>query len=225
MTNSQIERHIARGQRGARVYALFVAPIGGAFRARHESYLWRYWRLQWFVGEAGTSRAMRKIIDAVIEVYDLPCGAELLSLPQSVKLVETYRQFQLTLRHLETRLAELKELRATLTQKLGQLRDLGERHQTGLAQLNAAEENYVTLTIHQQQAHASCSRLEEIVANVQRAAHSRQLHRELDQLHAPATPTSEPIFESESLDGIGGQIGREIEIYLRLERETEERLR
>lgn len=147
MTNEEIERHIARGQRGARVYALFVAPIGGAFRARRESYVWRYWRLQWFAGEAGTPRAMRKIIDAVIDIYNAPCGAELLSLPQSVKLVETYHQFQLTLRQLETRLAELKELRAALTHKLGQLRGLGERHQAGLAQLHVAEENFVTLTI------------------------------------------------------------------------------
>ena len=64
--------------------------------------------------------------------------------------------------------------------------------------------------------------------SVQKAAQARQLHRELSNINARLPQKAEAIesaFEPESLEDIERQIGREIETYLRLERETEEHLR
>ncbi len=73
---------------------------------------------------------------------------------------------------------------------------------------------------------ASCARLEAIVVSVEADARRRQLHREVGELTAGVSPQSSNALEvaDEHLD-LERQIGREIETFLALERETDAHLR
>lgn len=109
-----------------------------------------------------------------------------------------------------------------------QLRELGEDYPQGARNLEQINGDLAALGRVHGQIHASCTRLEAIVIGVQKAAQSRELRRELEGLSARVAPSSgalEPAFAAESLEDIERQIGREIETYLQLERETDEHLR
>ncbi len=111
---------------------------------------------------------------------------------------------------------------------MAQLQKLGEDYPQGARNLEQINTDLEALGKVHSQIHGSCTRLEVIVIGVQKSAQSHQLRSEIEGLNARVTRaagTIEPAFEAESLEEIERQIGREIETYLQLERETETHLR
>lgn len=177
---------------------------------------------------AGLSEATRRLGNDVQKIYDGDPTGKLFPLRQSIRLVDTHSRQQQRLFIVENRLGELRNLQEALAGKMAQLQELGEDYPQGARNLKQINADLEALGRVHGQIRASCTRLEAIVIGVQKAVQSRQLRRELEGLSAHVAPSIgaiEPAFEAQSLEDIERQIGREIETYLRLERETEEHLR
>ena len=174
------------------------------------------------------SDATRRLGNDVQKIYNGDPTGKLFPLRQSIRLVDAHHRQQQRLAIVEERLGELRGLQENLASKMAQLRELGEDYPQGAHNLQQINEDLEALRRVHGQIRASCTRLEAIVIGVQKAVQSRQLRAELEGLSARVAPSSgalEPAFAAESLEEIERQIGREIETYLRLERETEEHLR
>ena len=124
------------------------------------------------------------------------------------------------------RAAALHDLRQTLLQKQKQLRSLGDDNPAVEGTLATLESDIGPLERSGKALQASCARLEAIVLSVDAAAQRRQLHREVGELTAEARRDEVGALElsDEHLD-LERQIGREIETFLQLERETDAHLR
>ena len=169
----------------------------------------------------------RQLGTNIQKIYQLDPSGQILPLRQAIRLLDTFARQQQRSQLLETRLSELDELRQTLIGKLAQLHELGEDHPESSRNLQQITDDYDGLKGIHDQIRSSCHRLELILIAVQKAVQSRRLHRELDDLNARlprSTAAVEPAFEAESLTDIERQIGREIETFLQLERETEAHL-
>ena len=174
------------------------------------------------------SEPTRRLGNDIQKIYDGDPTGKLFPLRQSMQLVDTHSRQQQRLILVENRLGELRSLQESLAGKMAQLRELGEDYPQGARNLEQLNEDLEALRRVHGQIRASCTRLEAIVIGVQKAAQSRQLRRELEGLSARVAPVGgavEPAFEAQSLEEIERQIGREIETYLQLERETDEHLR
>ena len=190
---------------------------------------YRIWEL---VGEspvfvAPDNASLRHLGKSVRQIYEIDPAGEVLPLSQAIRLLDTYWRQQERSRKIAARLEELQALREELSSKIAQLQELGESR-TGLRELNQIETDIEALKKVPPQIDASCRRLEVILISVKRAAQARKLHRELDDLRARVPRPAEAAdsaFEAQSITEIERQIGREIETYLQLERETDEHLR
>ena len=174
------------------------------------------------------SEDTRRLGNDIQKIYDGDSAGRLFPLRQSIRLIDTHNRQQQRLQIVENRLGELRALQENLSSKMAQLRDLGEDYPQGARNLEQINADLEALGRVHGQIRASCTRLEAIVIGVQKAVQSRQLRAELEGLSARVAPVGgavEPAFEAESLEEIERQIGREIETYLRLERETDEHLR
>ncbi len=213
------------------LFAVYVAAVArkhvksfGRYRGTH---FWDFLADEGISGrpvEAATARLIR----TVARIQRLPRGLEMLPMRQAVRLIETYQLQQLELRRLNARSHEWRTLRRTLSEKLAQLRGIGEDHREGQNRLAEIDVQCESLHRLQQPIEDSCTRLELIVISVEKAVLSRQLRAEIGTLNEGVTGSdapTEPAFEAQSLEEIERQIGREIETYLRLERETDEYLR
>ena len=170
----------------------------------------------------------RQLGTEIQNIYTGEPSGKLFPLRQSIQLLDTHNRQQQRLQIVENRLRELRGLQENLSGKLAQLRELGENYPQGARNLEQINGDLAALGKVHGQIRASCARLEAIVIGVQKVAQSRELRRELEGLSAqlPQQQNSvEPAFEAQSLEEIERQIGREIETYLRLERETDEHLR
>lgn len=191
-------------------------------------------RLTWeYMGRNQTfgtalSEATRRLGNDVQKIYNGDPTGKIFPLRQSIRLVDTHSRQQQRLFIVENRLGELRGLQESLAGKMAQLHELGEDYPQGARNLEQINADLEALGRVHGQIRGSCTRLEAIVIGVQKAVQSRQLRRELEGLSARVAPSNgaiESAFEAESLEDIERQIGREIETYLRLERETEEHLR
>ena len=176
--------------------------------------------------EMNHSGRAQKLSHDVARIYERDPRGEVLPLSQAVRLVLVWKQQTQRLELITRHLAELRPVRSTLIDKQKQLRDLGDDNsqlERALAQLDGdiepLEQSYDSLW-------ASCARLEAILVSVDAAARRRQLHREVGELTAGVSFQSENSLElaDEHLD-LERQIGREIETFLALERETDAHLR
>ena len=168
-----------------------------------------------------------EVRDIIKEIYSTGSGESLLPLSQAVRLFDVYVRQQKRLNLVNARLRQLHALRKPLMAKSAQLEALGKDYVKSPQERQLDDEiervKNVLFRIE-----TSCTRLEGIVERLSREAQARQIQLELNDLSArlPHAATSEqPIFASESLEDIERQIGREIETYLQLERETDEHLR
>ena len=223
-------------------FSLWLAALLSGVGALTTVGAWRTWkqrenaraRLIWQalgndqVFGARLSESTRRLGNDVQKIYDGDPTGKLFPIRQSIQLVDTHNRQQQRLAIVENRLGELRKLQESLTGKMAQLRELGEDYPQGARNLEQINEDLEALRRVHGQIRASCTRLEAIVIGVQKALQSRQLRAELEGLSARVAPASgaiEPAFAAESLEEIERQIGREIETYLRLERETDEHLR
>lgn len=140
-------------------------------------------------------------------------GASLLPLQQAVRLFDAFKRQQQRLQDVENRLHQLSVLR----HKMAQLNRLDSS--LPLAQVQPVAEQEAALLALAGQLKASCQRLENIVAQVEKAVQIEQLQREIDQLASRVQLASRP--DVPEADDVERQITREIETYLQLERETE----
>ena len=191
-------------------------------------------RLTWKSLESRRARAniadgsTRMLANRVQKIYDADPAGEMFLLQQAIRLIDIHERQKRRARAVKLRLDELHQIQKSLTQKLARLRELGEQTARGEADLDQLAQHRQGLREVQEQIENSCRRLSAIVASAEKATQVRQLHREVENLSARLprqTEAPEPAFEAESLEDIERQIGREIETYLQLERETEERLR
>ncbi len=162
--------------------------------------------------------------NAIASLYEQDPNAQTLPLPQAVRLLDAHVHQQKRLEIISYPLNELQRLRRAMHEKLARLRDLGEDAPEAKRRLTELERDEVALRGIHNQTSASCARLESIFTSVQHAHQVRQLKRELGELSQAAGSSSELALESDAFD-IERQIGREIETFLRLERETDEHLR
>ena len=207
-------------------YLSSLSPILIKFqnhRINQKAEFWKLVRKQGLNGEPPTSDT-RLLIDKIIQIQTASPESEVLPMRQAVKLVAAYERQAQRLEAINARLEQISVTRESLIHKIAQLQELGENHAPGLRSLEQTRANFEALQHVAREIQSSCERLEAITNTARKTARARQLHRELDRLSAPATST-EPAFEAESLEDIERQIGREIETYLQLERETDEHLR
>ena len=173
------------------------------------------------------SDSTKRLGNDISRIYQTDAAGQLLPLRQAVRLLDTHNRQQQRLKLVENRLRELRQLQEALADKMAQLQQLGEDYPQGARNLEQIEADLAALGTVHGQIRGSCTRLEALVIGVQKVAQSRELRRELEGLSARVAPTSatvEPAFEAQSLEEIERQIGREIETYLQLERETEQHL-
>ncbi len=219
-------------------FPLLLVPVGAGammaatrrFKARESESARLIWQTLGETGIFGAAlpKETRQLGGNVQAIYALDPKGELLPIRQAMRLVDTHRRQQERLQIVNARLGELRALREVLIHKIAQLQGLGENSPEGKRNLEQVNEDARALREVQLQILSSCYRLEMIAISVQKAAQGRRLHRELGELNANISRSNqlvEPAFEAESLDDIERQIGREIETYLQLERETEAHLR
>lgn len=171
-----------------------------------------------------TARGLSGKIQGIYSTYH---GADMLPLPQAIRLFEVYCHHRESRNSIEKRLDSLHSIREELLNKTALLSQLGEERTISreIKQIDAEIEPLEEL---RDRIAGSYRRLETIVSSVSKTLEAHRLHRELDELSARlphASSTIEPAFAPESLEEIERQIGREIETYLRLERETDAHLR
>ena len=209
-----------------------VYTTEGAFSERRNLedwrslYLWRRVSRSQAFGSPlkGLTREVRDIIE---EIYSTDAGESLLPLAQAVRIFDIYIRQQRQLNPINASLTRLYALRQPFVTKTAQLTALGETRAKSPEEHRLDDEIYWAETARSQ-AESSCNRLEKIVEEIHRKSQARQIQLELndlrEQLPQPVAAV-ESEFAPESLEEIERQIGREIETYLRLERETDEHLR
>ena len=138
----------------------------------------------------------RNLWSAVRNIYVLDPAGELLPLPQAIRLLDIYRLSQ----------AKFTTIKARLTNRPP---SPGAR--------DGAPGNFHSPEAVYDELKNSLARLEAILSGVQFALQERRRH-------APGRVNCDVALEAMSPEEIERQIGREIEIYSRLERETEEQL-
>jgi hypothetical protein len=169
-------------------------------------------------------KSSKKLQQAVLQIYKNDPQGDVLPLRQAMSLLDAHCRQQERLGAVAYYLKEMQLLKQTMHGKLAQLRKLGEDAPESKRRLTQLERDEAALqSIHNQIA-ASCARLETIFTSVQHAHQVRQLKRELGELSQVAGSGSDLALESDAFD-IERQIGREIETFLQLERETDEHLR
>ena len=211
------------------IRALLQLPVS---KEREALFAWKIIQLEQQNAYLPLNSSTRELGYEVRKIYEIDRAGTIFPLPQAVRLIDTHRRQRERLHKVAARLIELQLLIETLEAKLKKLRELGEEHSQGAHKLQRLTEDFEVLLRDQMQIRSSCTRLEAIVLSAQEAAQARQLRqklrRDLDILGEPCDLSAEatkPAFEAESLEAIERQIGREIETYLQLERETEEHLR
>lgn len=163
---------------------------------------------------------------ALSEVYRLDARGEFLPLVQAARLLQTYDSQQKRLDAIAQRTFNLYFSRRQLTDKAARLAALGDQNPAALSSLDAMNAELAALERLREETQASCERLETIVLSVHQAAQARQLNREIAELTAGVSPSGGAALSATSdLYSVERQIGREIETFLRLERETDEHLR
>jgi hypothetical protein len=143
---------------------------------------------------------------------------------QAIKLLEAFSRQQKRLTRVLSHIALLHRQRDELSQRLARLHELGEDNPTGRARLKRLDTDIFALETSTLSIQASCSRLEAIVDKVRQTVEVKKLHREINQLSLSETALASEL-QSEEANDIERQIAREIETFLRLERETDEHLR
>ena len=161
-------------------------------------------------------------------IYKAESMGEVLPLNQAIRLLDVYRLQNKQMVIVEARMRELNLLHKSLLEKLEQLLALGENNAEGHRNLEHINADYNALEEIRNGLKGSCHRLAMTLISAQKAAQSRKIRHELGDISSqlPRAATAvESAFEAQSLEDIERQIGREIETYLQLERETDEHLR
>jgi len=164
--------------------------------------------------------------NSISNLYQQDVGTQTFPLVQAIRLLDSHQRQQERLQIVEHRLNELNALSGGMRVRLAKLRELGEDVPEAQRKLDQIERDEAALENIAAQISASCARLEAIFTGVQHAHQVRQLKRELGELSqvAGSATGSDLALEGDAFD-IERQIGREIETFIRLERETDEHLR
>jgi len=164
--------------------------------------------------------------NSIAVLYQEDLQAQVFPLVQAIRLLDAHLRQQDRLAVVENRLNELNALSGAMRVRLAKLRELGEDVPEAQRKLDQIERDEAALENIAAQISASCARLEAIFTGVQHAHQVRQLKRELGELSqvAGSSSDSDLALDSDAFD-IERQIGREIETFIRLERETDEHLR
>ena len=197
-----------------------TAIMWRAYKQSRAVSLWKVaaWNEQFFPDPAPPTKILR---GELTEFYRADQSAEVLPLAQGLRLLSVYELQQQRQELIAKRIIQLHALRDKLVRTATQLETLGESRPDTTGSVHKAQSELAALERLVDESLASCKRLEVIVVSTQKALQVRQLHHELTRLQSDITSTiSQPLMEPYPTN-IEGQISREIETYLQLERETE----
>jgi hypothetical protein len=176
---------------------------------------------------ASPTAQTRELMRSIEALYQTDWRGEVLPLPQAARLIVIYDLQRQRLASIDERTGELELVREQLKFKAARLHQLGDQTPAAATSLDNLSGEIALFDRVGEEVLASCTRLETIVLSVQRAVQVKQLHREIADLNsvvAPRSPALSQIAIPEITD-IERQIGREIETFLQLERETDAHLR
>lgn len=205
----------------------FIARVAGKeanARWRHD-FARRAWHFiahdaRAFHSDSTSTNSLKRRIG---QIYESDPRGNGFPLSQAVRLLDAHLRQQKRLARIEAHIHSLSQQREQLLLKLARLHELGEDNPTGRIRLERLSKDIFALEISAVGIQASCSRLEAIVVKIHQAEEVKKLHREINQLSNGDSLA--PELQSEEANDIERQIGREIETFLRLERETDEHLR
>ncbi|BCM92753.1 hypothetical protein IAD21_04635 [Abditibacteriota bacterium] len=161
------------------------------------------------------------------DVYRYDPRGEILPITQALRLLLIYDLQQRRLGVLLQRVTTLRSVRDQLLEKSARLRELGDTNPTVVVDGDEMNQEIAVLEQLNADIQASCYRLETIGLSAHRAIQVKQLHREIAELKSSVSPSKNGTAQLSppEITDIERQIGREIETYLQLERETETHLR
>lgn len=169
----------------------------------------------------------RGLNEKIQYIYQVDPDARLLPQTQMIRLFDIYRRQRERRKAVDDKLCDLRTLHQKLSDREARLRQLGEARSV-FGEIERFDAQIKPLENLRDEIANSYRRLENVITLAEQRLEAQHLHRELDELTAQlpySTRSVEPAFAPESLEEIERQIGREIETYLQLERETEEHLR
>ncbi|BCM92751.1 hypothetical protein IAD21_04633 [Abditibacteriota bacterium] len=171
----------------------------------------------------------RHLLKDIERIYERDPQGKILPLSQAIRLVLAWKQQQKRLQAIAAHIEQMRLARTTLQEKQKLLRELNDENASLERALARLDDDIAPLERSHDALRASCTRLEALIVEVDATVRRRELHREVGELTTRLTsghPHEADSFElsDEHLD-IERQIGREIETYLQLERETDAHLR
>jgi len=211
---------------------LFVSVLSSFFCSRqwqkfkdcHADLVWQQLRRTAFYN---VNSVITTLVKDIASLYHADPSGEVLPLRQAIRLIDLHHKQQKRLEVVIARLGSLQYIAATLRDKTKQLRDLGESHEQGETRLQNLREDEAALDTMSEQIRASCHRIEMILIETRKAQQMRQLHQEISALTSDKSLSGMTLAvdSDDALSDIERQITREVETFLRLERETDRHLR
>lgn len=176
---------------------------------------------------ASPGEPTEKLARSIRGLYETDWRGEVLPLSQAARLLLIYDLQRRRLTGIHDRLNELEVVREQLRDRGQRLQQLGDQTPLVSTSVDNLSGEIAGLERLGEEIFASCHRLEDILVSVGRAVAVKQLHREIIDLTSVVSPRNAETLASgapEIID-IERQIGREIETFLQLERETDAHLR
>lgn len=169
----------------------------------------------------------KKMARSIRGLYETDWRGEVLPLRQAARLLLIYDLQRRRLESIHERLNQLEVVRGQLRDRGERLQQLGDQTPLLSTSLDNLSSEIAGLERLGEEVFGSCHRLEDILLSVGRAVQVKQLHREIVDLTSVVSPRTAEALGSGApeITDIERQIGREIETFLQLERETDAHLR
>jgi hypothetical protein len=194
---------------------------------QHSNPDWHTFARHFLACHEGVAAATQGLIENLWELYEREGMKRVLPVQQAIRLVEAhYRQWQ-QISAIDERLMNCKELHQEIRRNLEELRTLGESNVAGERGLKELEQDEAELLSLRNRILQSSEKLEALVPVVEIEWKKANLQKETNRLAEIAlrSTAEEPshIYECSTVE-LEQQITFEINTYLQLENETQQRL-
>jgi hypothetical protein len=185
--------------------------------------------LRFYTDESGAlSGHTHRFCERISTLYESDSSQLLLPFRHAARLLDTYHKQQARLTALNLRLEEVEALYQPLNARIEKLRELHETNEAGERTLRELRNEKRQLLALKNQIETSANNLEAILSTIENERKKRRLHQEVAVLAGRARISSdEEVTEGivpDPVNELEEQITREIQTYLQLERDTDQRL-